>query len=163
MFTGRTDADAEAPVLWPPNVKSWLIRKDPDARKDWRQEEKRATEDEMVRWHHRLNRHGFEQTLEDSEGPESLACCSPWVSKSQTWLKRLSTKACKLLEGGFPGGASGKEPPWKSRTHEKCRFDPWVGEDPLEKVTTTHFSILAWRIPWTEEPGRLQSMGPQES
>ena len=116
----------------------------------------------MVGWHHRLNRHEFEQTLEDSEGQESLACCSPWVSKSQTCLKQLSTKACKLLEGGFPGGAGGKEPPCQSRWHEKRRFDPWVGQDPLEKGMATHSSIFAWRIPRTEEPGRLQSMGLQE-
>ena len=60
IFTGRTDAEAEAPVLWPPNVKNWLIGKDPDAGKDWRQEEKRTTEDEMVGWHHQLDGHEFE-------------------------------------------------------------------------------------------------------
>ena len=58
VFIGRTDAEAEAPILWPPDVKSWLIRKDPDAGKDWRQEEKGTTEDEMVGWHHWLNGHG---------------------------------------------------------------------------------------------------------
>ena len=76
IFTGRTDAEAEAPILWPPDVKSWLTGKDPDAGKDWRQE-KGMTEDEMVGWHHWLNGHEFEQTLEDSEGQGSLACCSP--------------------------------------------------------------------------------------
>ena len=60
MFTGRTDAEAETPILWPPDVKSWLIWKDPDAGKDWSQEEKETTEDEMVEWHHRLNEHEFE-------------------------------------------------------------------------------------------------------
>ena len=59
IFIGRTDAEAEAPILWPPNVKSWLIWKDPDAGKDWRQEEKWTTEDEMAGWHHQLNGHGF--------------------------------------------------------------------------------------------------------
>ena len=58
---GRTDAEAEAPILWPPEVKSWLIGKDPDAGKDWREEEKGTTEDEMVGWHHRLDGHEFEQ------------------------------------------------------------------------------------------------------
>ena len=67
-FIGRTDAEAEAPILWPPDVKSWLIRKDPDAGEDWRQEEKGVTEDEMVGWHHRLNEHEFEQTQGDSDG-----------------------------------------------------------------------------------------------
>ena len=60
IFTGRTDAEAEAPILWPPDMKNWLIGKDPDARKDWRQEEKGMTEDEMVAWHHQLNGHEFE-------------------------------------------------------------------------------------------------------
>ena len=59
IFIGRTDPEAEAPILWPPNVKNWLIGKDPDARKDWRQEEKGATEDEMVGWHHPLNEQDF--------------------------------------------------------------------------------------------------------
>ena len=60
VFVGRTDVEAETPVLWPPDVKSWLIWKDPDAGKDWRQEEKGTTEDEMVGWHHRLNGDEFE-------------------------------------------------------------------------------------------------------
>ena len=60
QFIGRTDAEAETPVLWPPHAKSWLIGKDPDAGGDWGQEEKGTTEDEMVGWHHRLNGHGFE-------------------------------------------------------------------------------------------------------
>ena len=72
MFIGMTDAETETLILWPPDVKSWLIRKDPDAGKDWRQEEKGPTEDEMVGWHHRLNEHEFEQTLGDDEGQGSL-------------------------------------------------------------------------------------------
>ena len=76
IFIGKTDA--EAPILWPPNSKSWLIRKDPDAEKYWKQEEKGMTEDKMVVWHHWLNGHDFEQALVDGEGQRSLACCSPW-------------------------------------------------------------------------------------
>ena len=60
VFIGKTDPEAETPILWPPDSKSWLIRKDPDGGKDWGQEEKGMTEDEMVRWHHRLNGHEFE-------------------------------------------------------------------------------------------------------
>ena len=71
-FIGRTDAEAEAPVLWPPNAKSQLIRKDPDAEKDWRQEDKGTTEDEMVGWHHWLNGHEFEQALGVGDGWGSL-------------------------------------------------------------------------------------------
>ena len=77
MFTGRTDVEAETPVFWPPDVKSWLTGEDPDAEKDWGQEEKGTTEDEMVGWHHRLNGHEFEQIAGNNEGQGSLACCSP--------------------------------------------------------------------------------------
>ena len=73
--------DAEAPILWPPDAKGWLIGKDPDAGKAWGQEEKAMTEDEMVGWHHWLNEHEFEQTPGDSEGQGSLGFCSPWVHK----------------------------------------------------------------------------------
>ena len=78
-FFGRTDD--EAPILWPSVMKSRLTRKDPDAGKYWGQEENRATEDEIVGWHHGLNGHEFEQTPGDSEGRGSLACCSPWGCK----------------------------------------------------------------------------------
>jgi len=93
IFIGRTDAEAEAPILWPPDVKSQLLGKDPNAGKDWRQE-KRATKDEMVGCHHRLNGHEFEQTLVDNEGQVSLACCSPWGCKEsyRTWW--LNNKQC---------------------------------------------------------------------
>ena len=77
IFIGRTDAEAEAPILWPPDEKSWLIGKDPDAGKDWSQEEKGMTEDEMVGWYHRLSGHEFEQALGDGEGQGNLECCSP--------------------------------------------------------------------------------------
>ena len=81
IFIGRADVEAEAPILWPPDVKSQLTGKDPDARKDWGPEEKGTTKDEMVGWHHRLSGHEFEQTLGDSEGQGSLVCCSPWSLK----------------------------------------------------------------------------------
>ena len=77
IFTGRTDVEAEAPILWPPHAKNWLTGKDPDAGKDWRQE-KGMTEDKMVDWHHRLNGHEFEQAPEDDDGQGNLTCCSPW-------------------------------------------------------------------------------------
>ena len=81
VFIGRADVEAVTPVFWPPDAKSWLIWKDPDAGKDWRWEEKGMTEDEMVGWHHWLNEHKFEQTPEDSEGQRSLVCYSPWNRK----------------------------------------------------------------------------------
>ena len=74
IFIGRNDAGHEPPVFWSPITKDWLIRKDPDAGKDWRQDKKGTIEDEMVGWHHRLNEHKFEQALEDGEGKGSLEC-----------------------------------------------------------------------------------------
>ena len=85
IFIGRTDVEAEAPVLWPPDAKSWLIWKDPDAGKDWGQEEKEMTEDEMDGWHHWLNGHGFGWTL-GVGGQGGLVCCSSQGSQSQTRL-----------------------------------------------------------------------------
>ena len=90
IFIGRTDAAAEAPIVWLPDMKSWLIRKGPDAGKDWRQEEKGKTEDEMVGRHHRLNGHEFEQALEDGEGQGSLVCCSPWGCKELDMTEQLN-------------------------------------------------------------------------
>ena len=81
IFIGKIDAKAEAPILWPPDVKSQLIGIDSDAGKDWGQEKKRLTEDEMVGWHHWLNGHEFEQTPGDSEGWGNQVCCSPWSYK----------------------------------------------------------------------------------
>ena len=86
IFIGRTDAEAEASILGPSDAKSQLIGKDPDARKNWGQEEKKATEDEIVGWHHWLNERAFEHTLEDNEGQGGLACSVHGVAKSSTWL-----------------------------------------------------------------------------
>ena len=81
IVTGRTNAEAEASILWPPDVKSGLTGKDPLAGKDRGQEEKGTTEDDMVGWHHQLNEHEFEQAPGDGEGQGGLACCSPWGHK----------------------------------------------------------------------------------
>ena len=81
MFTGRTDAEAETPILWPPDAKSWLTGKDPDAGKNGGQEEKGTAEDEMVGWHRRLDRHGFGWTPGVGDGQGGLVCCSPWGHK----------------------------------------------------------------------------------
>ena len=89
-FIGRTDAEAETSVLWPPNVKNWLIWKDPDPGKDWRQEEKGTTEDEMVGWHHRRDGHEFEQTLVIGDGQGSQLCCSPWDHKESDTTELLN-------------------------------------------------------------------------
>ena len=89
IFIGRTDAEAEAPILWPPDVKNQLIRKDPDAGKDWGQEEKGTTEDEMVGCHHWLDGYELEQAPGEGEGQRSLLCYSPWGHKeldTNEWL-----------------------------------------------------------------------------
>ena len=91
IFIGRTNTEAGVPILWPPDMKNWLTGKDPDAGKDWRQEEKGTTEDEMVGWHHQLDGHEFEQALEVGDGQKSLACCSLWghkESETTEWLNR---------------------------------------------------------------------------
>ena len=86
-------------ILWPPDVKNWLTGKDPDAGKHWRQEEKGATEDEMVGWHHRLNGHEFGQAPADGEGQGSLVCCSPWGLKESDTTQQLinSSKVNRIL------------------------------------------------------------------
>ena len=90
IFVGRTDARPEAPILWPPDAKNWLIRKDPGAGKDWRRE-KGTTEDEMVGWHHWLDGHEFEQALGVGDGQGSLACCSSWGCRvGHDWATSLS-------------------------------------------------------------------------
>ena len=86
VFFGRTDAEAETPILWPPDGKNWLIRKDPDAWRDWGQEEKGMTEDEMAGWHHRLDGRESEWTPGVGDGQGGLACCSSWGHKDQTRL-----------------------------------------------------------------------------
>ena len=90
IFIGRTDAEAETPIFWPPDEKNWLIGKGLDAGKDWRQEEKGMTEDEMVGWHHCLNGHEFEQApgIDDRQG--NLVCCSPWGCKELDMTEWLS-------------------------------------------------------------------------
>ena len=90
IFIGRTDAEAEAPILWSTDAKSQLIWKHPDAGKDWRQEEKRTTEDEMLGWHHRHHGHKFEQAPGVGERQGSLACCSPWSHKELGTTQQLN-------------------------------------------------------------------------
>ena len=91
--------NAETPTLWPPDAKSWLILKDPDVEKDWGQEEKGVTEDDIVGWHHWLHGHEFEQTLGDGEGQGSLVCCSPWGHKELDMTEGLNNNnSCCLRD-----------------------------------------------------------------
>ena len=90
VFNGRTDVEAETPILWPPDAKSWFIWKDPDAGKDWGQEEKGTTEEEMVGWHHQPDGHGFGWTPGAVDGQGGLACCDSWDRKESDTTKRLN-------------------------------------------------------------------------
>ena len=91
MFIGRTDGEAEPPILWPPDMKSWLIGKDPDTGKDGRWEEKGMTERKVVGWHHWLDGHEFEQALGVGDGQGSLTCCCPWLQKvGHDWATGLN-------------------------------------------------------------------------
>ena len=97
IFIGGRGAEAEAPILCPTDAKSWLIGKDPYAWKDWRQEEKVMTEDEIVWWHLQLNGHEFDQAPGDGKGQGSLMCWGPGVAKSQTWLSDWTTNASSIF------------------------------------------------------------------
>ena len=90
VFFGRSDAKAETLILWLPHAKSWLIGKDSDAGRDWRQEDKGTTEDEMAGWHHRLNGHEFEWTPGVGDGQGGLACCDSWGRKESDMTEQLN-------------------------------------------------------------------------
>ena len=141
VFIGRTDAKAETPILWAPHVKSWLIGKDSDAGKDWGQEEKGTTEDEMAGWHHWLNGNEF-----------------GWTLGSWWWTGRPSVLR-------FVGSQRGRHN-WATELNWYCSpglIVEWLlialPRQTSEKAMAPHSSTLAWKIPWTEEPGGLQSMG----
>ena len=155
-FFGRNDAKAETPALWPPHVKSWLIGKDPDAGRDWGQEKKGMTEDEMAGWHHWLYGHGFGWTPRVCDGQGGLACCDSWGCKESDRTERLNWTELKGILGS-PSSSVVKNLPAVQET--------WVWylgwETPLEKETATHSSILAWKVLWREEPSGLQSIGLQ--
>ena len=116
VFIGRTDVGAETPILWPPDAKSWLIGKDRDAGKDWGQEEKEMTEDEIVGWHHQLNGHGFGWTLGVGDGQGGLACCSSWGCQELDMTENLNWTEvnccvpllCTLLPGNGSCSAIGQ-------------------------------------------------------
>ena len=141
IFTGRTDA--EASILWPPDTKNWLTGKDPDAGKDWGQEGKGATEDEMVKWHHQLNGHEFEQTPGDGKGQGSLACCSPQGHKELEATERLNNDktvptdvwppapACLFLLLGLAEYKHQSLSSWKSQVQIAILFNTSVVADKI--------------------------------
>ena len=112
VFIGRNDAKAETPILWPPHAKSWFIGKGSDAGRDWGQEEKGTTEDEMAGWHHWLYGHEFEQTLGVGDGQGGLECCDSWGHKESDTTERLNWTEHIL---GFPGGSDSTESAYNAR------------------------------------------------
>ena len=144
VFIGRTDAEAETPILWLPHAKSWLIWKDPDAGRDWGQEEKGMTKDEMAVWHHRLDGHEFEWTPGVGDGQGGLACCDSWGHKESDTTERLNWTEL-IRRNDFLGDSAVKNLPAEQETQE-TGFDPWVGKIP-------------WRRAWQPTPVFL----PEES
>jgi len=136
VFIGRTDVEAEAPVLWPADAKSWLIWKDPDSGKDWGQEEKRMTEDVMAGWHHRLDGHGFGWTPGVGDEQGGLACCSSWGRRvGHDWATELNWT----------------EPLWETNlpSRVQCWFMGVLSLD-FQYLIETLFSKVAWSVPLSQ-------------
>ena len=127
IFIERTDAEAEALILWSPDWKSWLIGKDHDSRKDWGLEEEGVTEDKMVGWHHPLSEREFEQTPGDSEGLGSLACCSPWGHRvGHDWAMVIHENWVSFQKWSETGSVM-SECPWTIQPIEFSRPEYWSG------------------------------------
>ena len=131
MFFGRNDAKAETPVLWPPHAKSWLIGKDSDAGRDWGQEEKVMTEDEMAGWHHWLNGHEFEWTPRVGDGQGGLACCDSWGPKELDMTEQMNWT----------------EMNWTELNHvEILPFKELPERNCLGKFSSDYFLLSAWKM-----------------
>ena len=141
IFIGRTDVEVETPILWPPDAKSWLIGKDPDAGKDWRQEEKGTTEDEMVRWYHRLNIHRFGWIPGVGDRQGGLVCCGSQGSKESGMTERLNWTESSW--GNWKGSQIGEwEEGWKIRSLLIWDFWGAAGHSTWEAERSTGWSIL---------------------
>ena len=132
VFIGRTDVEAETPILWLPDVKSWLIWKDPDAGKDWGQEDKGTTEDEMVDWHHWLNGHGFGWTPGVGDGQGGLVCCVSWGCQESDITGRLNWLT-ELRPESMPVGCCNA---WDKCDCRVCTEQWWIRRK-VEKYTAS--------------------------
>ena len=148
VFTGRTDVEAETPILWPPHAKSWLIWKDPDAGKDWRQEEKGMTEDKVFGWHHQHNGYEFEWTLGVGDGQGGLVCCGPWGCKELDMTERLNWTELKP-KYIYPAAPN----PWGVSPKGKARI-PREMDSFFKKILLTFSSLILKKAAqwlWTVE------------
>ena len=174
IFIGKTDAEAETPILWPPDSKSWPIGKQPNGGEDWRQKEMGMADDEMIRYHHQLNGHEFEQTLGDSEGQRSLMCYSRRDHKESdmTSLQNNSNNSCFHLCFGSSWNSSTLATSCEELTHWKrlwCweglragegddrGWDGWMAS--LTRWIWIWVNSGSWW--WTGRPGMLRFMGSQ--
>ena len=150
MFIGRNDVEVDTRILWLPDVNRWLIWKDPDAGKDWGQEEKGTTEDEMAGWHHQLNGHEFGLTPGVGNGQGGLACCSPWDCKESDRTEQLNWTELKIATRA----ATRRKP--RSLTNTSCHLWSsnnfnfiWLKIHEGARETgrrTTHQATVSWEI-----------------
>ena len=138
IFIARTDVEAETPILWPPDANSWLIWKDPDDGKDWGQEEKGTTENEMVAWHHWLDGHEFEQAPGVGDGQGSLACCGSWDRKESDVTEWLNNRQLNVSFWWLHGGNG-------TRTWCKEQGSDAVRQRVKEKRLRDTHEAKAWR------------------
>ena len=146
VFLGRNDAKAETPVLWPPRAKSWLIGKDGDAGRDWRQEETGTTEDEMAGWHHWLNGHESEWTPGAGDGQGGLACCDSWSRKESDMTEQLNWTKVNSGKDGESEVPTVMEPNWGllAHTEESKSTDISLWWRKVQYFFFFYFTILYW-------------------
>ena len=154
MFIGRTDAEPETPILWPPDAKSWLIGKDPHAGRDWGQEEKGTTEDEMAGWHHWLDGRESQWTPGVGDGQGGLACYDSWGRRVRyDWATGLNWTAVIKHSGIIIFGFCGRYGLLGGGASQVVIV---IKNKPTTNAEGLRPGFNPWRIPWIEEPGRLQ-------
>ena len=144
IFIGRTDAEAETPILWLSDVKNWLLGKDPTAGKDWRWEEKEMTEDDMVGWHHRLDGHEFDQALGVGDGQGGLVCCSSWGLQESDMTEQLNWTDYSIMESiVLICNNAFFQPLWILKMFWWLKRGPYIGEV-WEYLTNSSFYRSIW-------------------